>query len=168
MSSGVKKARHDAEPVAFRPLTSDDRDGMSALFARLSPESRYRRYLSPKPRLTSRELAYLVNVDRVQHVALAAVDPRDGSIIGVGRYVRDRDRPSVATVAVEVADDRQNMGVGTALAGLLVQHARTNGVSLMTASTLWENIEARALLRRFGFRARASHGGVVELDADLG
>ena len=169
MSTGAERSRHDVvEPIAFRPLTSDDRDGMRALFSRLSPESRYRRYLSPKPRLTSRELEYLINVDRVQHVALAAVDTRDGSIIGVGRYVRDGERPTVATVAVEVADDRQNIGIGTALASLLVQHARASGVSLLTATTLWENVQARALLRRFGFRARASHSGVVELDAELG
>lgn len=154
-------------PIIFRQLRADDRDGLAALFARLSPESRYRRFLSPKPRLTSRELAFLTDVDGIRHEAVAAVDVRDQSIIGVGRYVRDRSRPGTAAVAVEVADDVQNMGVGTALATRLVRSAYANGIVLLSATTLWENRPARALLRRFGFRARASRGGVIELELEL-
>jgi GNAT superfamily N-acetyltransferase len=153
--------------LRLRPLGCDDRDGLAALFARLSPESRYRRFLSPKPGLTPRELVYLTDTDHFHHEAIAAVDPRDGSIVGVGRYVRDRGRPGVAEVAFEVADELQSIGIGTALATHIVQRARANGVALLTAATLWDNRPARALLRRFGFRARASQGSVIELDLDL-
>ena len=45
--------------------------------------------------------------------------------------------------------------------------ARTNGFTLLTATTLWENRPARALLRRLGFRARASHGTEIELELEL-
>ena len=157
----------DDTRLRLRPVGSEDRDGVAALFARLSPESRYRRFLSPKPQLTPRELGYLVDIDRFHHEAVAAVDPRDGSIVGVGRYVRYPDRPSVAEVALEVADELQNMGIGTALATHIVQHARANGFSLLIAATLRDNRPARALLRRFGFRARASQGSVIELALEL-
>jgi protein lysine acetyltransferase len=103
----------------------------------------------------------------LHHEAVAAVDPRDGLIVGVGRYVRDREQPAVAEVAFEVADELQGMGIGTALATHIVQHARANCVALLTAATLWDNRPALALLRRFGFRARASCGGVIELDLEL-
>ena len=156
-----------ARELRLRPLGSDDRDGLAALFARLSPESRYRRFLSPKPKLTPRELVYLTDIDRFHHEAVAAVDPRDGSIVGVGRYVRFPDRPSVAEVGFEVADELQSMGIGTALATHIVQHARANGLALLTAATLWDNRPARAILRRLGFRARASQGSVIELDLEL-
>ena len=153
--------------LRLRPLGPADRDGLAALFARLSPESRYRRFLSPKPSLTPRELAYLTDTDRFQHEATAAVDPRDGSIVAVARYVRYRDRPTVADVAFEVADELQSMGMGTALVTHIVRHARGNGVALLTAATLWDNRPARALLRRFEFRARASQGSVIELELEL-
>ena len=117
--------------------------------------------------MTGRELAYLTNIDRFHHEAIAAVDPRDGSIVGVGRYVRYPDRPDVAEVGFEVADELQSMGIGTALATHIVQHARANGVAFLTATTLWDNRPARAMLRRFGFRARASQGSVIELDLEL-
>ena len=137
------------------------------LFERLTPESRRRRFLSPKPALTTRELAFLTDVDHLAHEAIAAVDQRDGSIVGVARYVRVADRPGVADVAVEVVDEIQNLGVGTALVARVLDRACANGFTRLTATTLWENRPARALMRRLGFRARTSHGVEIELELEL-
>jgi RimJ/RimL family protein N-acetyltransferase len=157
----------DGIRLALRPLGSDDRDGVAALFVRLSPESRYRRFLSQKRELTPRELAYFTDIDHIRHEAFAAVDQRDGSIVGVCRYVHVAHRPGVADLAVEVTDELQNMGIGTALARRTVQRARENGFALLTATTLWENRPARALLRRLEFRAHASDGSEIELELRL-
>jgi RimJ/RimL family protein N-acetyltransferase len=157
----------DGTRLRFRPIGPDDRDDLAALFSRLSPESRRRRFLSPKHELTPRELAHLTDIDHVAHEAIAAIDERDGSIVGVGRYAQLANRPGVADVAIAVADDLQGLGIGTALARRTAQRARENGFTLLTATTLWENRPARALLRRFGFRPRASHRGEVELELAL-
>ena len=153
--------------LRFRPIGPDDRDGLSRLFARLTPESRRRRFLSPKRQLTASELAYLTDVDHVGHEAIVAVDQLDDSIVGVARYVRVADRSGVADVAFAVADEVQGMGVGTELAELIVRRARANGFTLLTATTLWENRPARVLLRRLQFRALASRGGEIELALEL-
>ena len=157
----------DGTCLRFRPLGSDDRERFARLFARLTPESRRRRFLSPKPTLTPRELAFLTDIDHVGHEAIAAVDQRDGSITGVARYVRVADRAGVAEVAVEVADELQNMGIGTELAARIVRRAGTNGFTLLTATTLSENRPARALLRRLQFRARVSQDSQIELELGL-
>ena len=157
----------DGTRLSLRPICSDDRDGFAALFARLTPESRRRRFLSTKVELTPRELAFFTDVDHVGHEAIAAIDQRDGSIVAVGRYVRVTDRAGVAAVAVMVADEFQGMGIGTALVGRTVSRARVNGFTLLSATTLWENRPARALLRRLEFRARTSHRGVIELELEL-
>jgi RimJ/RimL family protein N-acetyltransferase len=157
----------DGTRLLLRPLSTDDRAGLAALFARLTPESRHRRFLWPKRELTPRELTYFTDVDHLHHEAFAAVDRRDGSIAGVGRYVHEPDRPGVGAVAVEVADELQGMGIGTALARRVVRRARANGLTLLTATALWENRPARALLRRLEFHARASDGGVIELELEL-
>jgi len=153
--------------LALRPLTADDRDGLAALIARLTPESRRRRFLSPKPELTAQELAALTDIDHLNHEAIAAFDRRNGMIVGVGRYARDRTRAGVADIAVEVVDELHGMGVGTVLATQAVQRARANGFALLVATTLWENRPARALLRRLGFRALTSHGIEIELELEL-
>jgi RimJ/RimL family protein N-acetyltransferase len=157
----------DGTRLRLRPLGFEDRDGFAGLFARLSPESRYRRFLSPKCELTPWELADFTDIDHIRHAAFAAIDQRDGSIVGVGRYVHVAGRPKVADLAVEVADELQNMGIGTALAGRTVQRARDNGFELLTATTLRENRPARALLRRFEFHAYASAGSEIELELKL-
>jgi len=149
--------------ITIRPLEPSDAAGVAALFHRLSAESRRRRFLTRKDRLTSRELRLLTDVDHVSHEALAAVDARDGSIIGIARYVEYGTRPGIADVAVEVADDLQNRGVATALAERLVARGRANGIVAFEATMLWDNRAARALARRQGFHARASRGAEIEL-----
>jgi GNAT superfamily N-acetyltransferase len=157
----------DGPRLRLRPVRPHDRDGLAKLFARLGPESRYRRFLLPKRELTPGELAALTDVDHLYHEAIAAVDQHDGSIAGVGHYAHDTDRVSSASLAVAVADELHGMGIGTALARCTVQRARANGFALLTATTLWENRPARALLRRLGFRACSSQGGVIELELPL-
>jgi RimJ/RimL family protein N-acetyltransferase len=153
--------------IAVRQLGAGDRAGFVTLFDRLSFESRLRRFFSPKPELSPRELTYLTDVDHCRHEAIAAVDERDGSIVGTARYVRDVARENVAEFAIEVVDDLQRMRIGTALAGLTIQQARTNGVTLLTARTLWDNRAARALLAQHGFRAVERHGGEIEYELVL-
>ncbi len=157
----------DATQLRIRLVERRDRAGLAGLFARLSSTSRYRRYLSPKHELTPAELTELTDLDHVTHEAIAAVDQSTGAIIGVARYAQQADRIGVAEMAVEVADESHNMGIGTALAELTVQRARANGFTLLTASALWENRPARSILRRLGFRALASSGSVIELQLAL-
>ena len=49
----------DGTQVLLRPIRPDDKLGLDAAFARLSPESRRLRVLGPKPRLTRAEQAAL-------------------------------------------------------------------------------------------------------------
>jgi RimJ/RimL family protein N-acetyltransferase len=153
--------------IRVRPLEPSDRAGLAALFKRLSPESRRRRFLGPKPTLSERELTYLTSVDHRRHEALAAVDRRDGSIVAVARYVQVPGRLGAADGAVAVADDYQGRGIGTALMRCLISRARVNGFSVLSAETFWDNRPARALLRRMNFQARASQGSVIELELEL-
>jgi RimJ/RimL family protein N-acetyltransferase len=157
----------DGRRIGFRPVTGDDRDGFALMFERMSPESRYRRYLSPKPHLSPPELTFLTDVDHVRHEALAAIDQRHGSIVGVGRYVVYRDQPRVAELALEVVDDLQGMGIGGALSRRVITQARRNAVTCLTATLLWENRPARALLRRLEFHARGSRGTELEMELAL-
>lgn len=160
-------ARLDGTTVRLRPLRAKDRDGMLDFLVRLGPDSLYRRFFNPKPRLSRRELEYLLNVDGSDHVAIGAVDPRHGRIVGVARYVRDPRRPGVADVALEVADDLHGRGIGTALARRVVEHACASGIARLTAAALRENLPARALLRRLGFRPEAADGAVIDFELGL-
>ena len=157
----------DGRRLKIRPIEREDRDRLGRLFVRLTPESRYRRFFSPKPELTERELAYLVDIDHVHHEALAAVDESDGSFVAAARYVQRPDQPHTAEVAIEVADDAQRQGIGTELAIQTLQRARANGFKRATATTLHENRPARALLRALHFRQRSRDRHEIEFGLEL-
>jgi RimJ/RimL family protein N-acetyltransferase len=153
----------DGTRLRLRPLTREDRDGLLSLFHRLSDESRWRRFMSPKPTLAPRELDYMTDIDHVAHEAFAAVDERDGSLVGVARYVRHTGTETTAELAVEVADELQRRGIGTALCMRVIERAQENGFTVLTATALWSNQPARRLLRNLGFLARRSQGREIEL-----
>jgi RimJ/RimL family protein N-acetyltransferase len=161
-------APHRPAPVPralhIRAITAEDSARLADAFAGLSDRSRYQRFLSPKPRLSSAELRYLTDIDHRTHEALVAVDPSDGRFVGVARYAGDTD---TADIAIVIADAWQGRGVGTRLLRELVARAEVNGISRLTGTTLHYNSAARALLRRVGFRTRSISGGLVELELAL-
>jgi ribosomal protein S18 acetylase RimI-like enzyme len=166
-AAGESLTLADGTRISFRPLNAQDRCQLAGLFARLTPDSRYQRFHSPKRELTVRELTYFTDVDHLNHEAIAAVDQRDNSIIGVARYVRDAGRAEAADMAIEVADTFHNMGIGTALTSCTIRQAQANGLTFLTAMTRWDNRAARRLLGHHGFRARHSRGGEIEYELKL-
>jgi RimJ/RimL family protein N-acetyltransferase len=150
--------------IAVRPLERDDRHRLAAAFARMSDRSRRRRFLGPKPKLSSAELTYLTDIDHRTHEALAAIDPDDGAIVGVARYVVERDAPDTADVALAVVDAWQGQGIASALGARLVRRAAENGIARLTATTFADNRPARAVLRKLGFATVGIGAGVVELE----
>lgn len=155
-------------PLAYavRPLQPSDSEALALAFARLSAESRRRRFLGPKPALSARELRWMTDVDHVSHEALAAIDG-DGQIIGVARYNAWTDREGVADLAVVVADEWQGRRIGTRLSLQAIARARANGFALVTGTTLWDNRAARRMLKRLGFRTVGSDGALLDLELAL-
>jgi RimJ/RimL family protein N-acetyltransferase len=151
--------------LTVRPIRPTDKDALLDLFERLTPRSRLRRFLAPKPALSRKELAYLTEIDHRTHEALVAVD-RDGTFLGVARY-GCAPGTAVADVAFAVADSAQGRGIGTGLARLLFGDARANGIVRLQAMTLPENAPARKLLGRMGFELTGIDSGVLELELDL-
>jgi RimJ/RimL family protein N-acetyltransferase len=148
-------------PLVVRPIEAGDRCALAAAFARLSPQSRMRRFLAPKPYLSARELTYLTDLDHVTHEALVALDAR-GQIVAVARYAAwPPARRDAAEIAVTVVDAFQRRGIGSALAAQVIERARAGGFASLTASTFFENYPARALMARLGFRRVSVDDGVA-------
>ena len=152
-------------PVAIRPIEPEDRERLVEGFERLSPESRYRRFFAAIPRLTSRQLDYLTQVDHHDHEALVAIDPGSGRLVGVARYARTG--PGVAEPAIVVADDWHGRGVASELLDRLVQRAIDEGVERFEAPVLASNAEAIHVLRRLGDTTIEHRGIESELTIEL-
>ena len=73
--------------MLVRSVQPEDKALIADAFDRLSPMSRYRRFLHHKVSLSRRELAFLTELDGVRHYALGVISD-DGVPMGIGRLVR--------------------------------------------------------------------------------
>jgi RimJ/RimL family protein N-acetyltransferase len=170
-SSHVQTQRltlRDGRVVDVRPLERGDREGLAAAVGRLSEQTRYLRFASAKPRLTKRELDFLVDVDHRHHEAIVAIDPTTRRGVAAARYIQLPDEPGAAEIAATVTDDWQGNGLGTALLRQLAGRARDEGYSTFRASVLASNQRSIAMLLAAGFALLPSGGALREYELALG
>jgi GNAT superfamily N-acetyltransferase len=165
---GAPVRLRDGSHVRLRPIRPDDKDQLERGFERLTPESRYRRFLCPMNALTDQMLEYLTEVDHHDHEAIVALEDKSGDGVGVARYVRHVDRPDVAELAVTVMDDWQGRGVGTLLVQVLSARARAEGLKAFSALCLASNEEMLDLLEGLGpVQVVDRSSGTVEVEMPI-
>jgi RimJ/RimL family protein N-acetyltransferase len=160
----------DDRLVYVRPINPADKTMLQASLAHLSEESRRKRFLGPKPRLSASELRYLTEVDGHDHFAFVVLPAGEShDIIAVARFVRLADDPTAAEAAIVVDDEYQGAGLGTLLARRLADAARDRGVERLTASIAADNRPAAKLMRQIDDRLQYGQLGssVTELVARL-
>jgi RimJ/RimL family protein N-acetyltransferase len=147
----------DGREVEIRALKPDDKDDMLLAIGRTGTQSLQRRFFVAKRGFSDREVAFFMNIDFANHVALVALADEGGRtvIVGGGRYIVTE--PGRAEIAFVVIDDYQGQGLGTLLMRHLAVIARTAGLKELVAEVLPENTAMRKVFSKFGFQAR--HGG---------
>ncbi|MGH3134616.1 MAG: GNAT family N-acetyltransferase [Gaiellaceae bacterium] len=130
--------------LSIRPLRNGEANTVAALFARLGPHSREKRFCGAKPRLSDRELAALARVDGDHHVLVGYLDG-DPQPAAIARLVRDG---TAAEIALEVADRYQRRGIGSILARELAADARAAGIRELHATVCGDNPPVVSLLTR--------------------
>jgi RimJ/RimL family protein N-acetyltransferase len=154
--------------IRVRPIAPEDKPLLVEGLRRLSPESAFRRFMSPKVSFSQAELRYLTEVDQHDHIALVAVAADDpAQLIAVARCVRVA--PDTADIAVVVGDPWQGLGLGRRLADELIRRARAVGIDRIAGTMLADNRAAFRLMRGFGwpFEQDELSGGVREVVARL-
>ena len=157
----------DGSAVLIRPVRPADDGLLADGFARLSDRSRRMRFLGPKEALSAAELRYFTDVDHHNHEALGALDHARGGGVGIARYVRDRDDPRTAEIAVAIIDDWQGRGLGTELLTRLSDRARQEGIRRFTAAVMADNAAMSRLLRNLGADLVHREFGTLEYEVEL-
>ncbi|MGH2662620.1 MAG: GNAT family N-acetyltransferase [Actinomycetota bacterium] len=159
----------DGIRVRIRPIVPDDKAHLIDGFTRMSPESRYRRFLSPIAELTPDMLRELTELDYVSHFAYIAFAV-EGSVevgAGVARYVRAPEEPEVAEAAVTVVDEYQGRGLGTFLLQALGAVALENGIRRFRGYALETNRPIRDVLEALGADIHHDSPGLIRVEIDL-
>lgn len=159
----------DGTRVLIHMVEPDDKGGFIEGFSRLSPRSRYLRFHTGVEELSQQQLAYLTEVDGKDHVAWVAIDLDDPERpgIGVARFVRLADEPTVAEAAVTVLDVYQGRGLGTALLEVLTSAAVRRGISTFRAYVLGENRAMVHMLESLGPTCSTKDRNVHQVDVAL-
>ncbi len=152
----------DGREVTLRAVTEADAPAIQRAFDRLSPESRYSRFLQHKKNLNPAALARGVQPQPGQDFVLVAAVPQPGGIdiVGAAQYVRaSPDDDSTCEFAITVADGWRASGLARELLSGLMQPARNDHYRVMEGLVLADNLPMLALARKLGFRVESAPDG---------
>jgi GNAT superfamily N-acetyltransferase len=158
----------DGLRIEIRALRPDDQAGLLAAVERSSGQSLRRRFFGVKRSFTDNEIAFFLDVDFINHVALVAAlnEPGRTTIVGGGRYVLVR--PGTAEVAFAVVDEFQGHGIGAGLMCHLTAIARDAGLKELIAEVLAENSPMLRVFAKSGLGCSTKRdSGVVHISLQL-
>jgi CRP-like cAMP-binding protein len=162
----IPVALNDGTELYLRPVLPGDNERTTNGPVEFSSETLYRRFQSTRMP-TKSLMAYLFEVDYVDHFVWVMTDGPDGPVVADARFVRDEADSTVAEVAFIVGDAYQGRGIGTFLMGALAVVAHYDGVQRFTARVLAENYPMRAILDQFGAVWHREDLGVVTTAIDV-
>jgi len=142
--------------VLLRPIVEDDGPLLVDLFNRLSPESRYFRFLGRQEFLPEGLVYQFTHLDYVRNFALAAEIDEGGvrAIIGVARYGYDYFQKRT-DFAIVVRDDWHRLGLGKILLEKLFAVGKEQGISRFVAEIDPQNNSIRQMLINMGYDLKA-------------
>jgi len=147
----VVETLRNGRRVEIRALRPDDQAGLLTAVGRTSAQSLFRRFFAAKRGFTEQEVAFFMNIDFTNHVALVAVVEEAGGpvIVGGARYIVGQ--PGQAEVAFVVVDEYQGQGIGAALMRHLAAIARNSGLRELIAEVLPDNTPMLKVFEKSGF-----------------
>lgn len=156
----------DGTRVLIRPIRPDDKARLQSGVMQLSPHSRYLRFNAPVHRLTAEQLRYFTEIDYHDHMAWVALDeddPDDGGM-GVARYIRLAEDPTVAEAAVAVLDEYQGRGLGTVLLAILGRSAIEAGIATFRNYVVAGNAVMLEIFEELGATVVDAGAGLLRVD----
>jgi acetyl coenzyme A synthetase (ADP forming)-like protein len=155
----------DGRVAHLRPIVPTDVAALRDFGSKLSAETIYLRFFSPRRQISDAELRHFANVDYDRRLAIIALV--EGELVAVARYDRE-EGARTAEVAFTVRDDQQGRGLGMVLLEHLASGARARGITCFEADTLAINEAMLRVFRRAGFEEKTAFGGgVVHVTLDL-
>lgn len=154
----------DGAAVTIRRLEPSDYDAVVRLAAELSGQERYQRFFTVHPAYIG-EWALSLTTPAEGVVAIGAFET--GEVIGVANYA-ELPQSGDAEVAVVVAHEQHERGVGTLLLRTLGNLAHEAGLHKFVADVLTENLAMRRVIAEGGWPVtQHCDGPIISVELDL-
>jgi acetyltransferase len=142
----------DGTRITIRPIKPEDAQLEIEFVRKLSPETKYYRFMNTMRELPPAMVARLTQIDYDREMAFVAT-LREGDEeveIGVCRYAVNPDGES-CEFAIVVADDWQKRGLARKLMKVLIETARAKGLTYMNGVFLANNERMIRFVQGLGF-----------------
>jgi len=154
----------DGAEATLRILGLEDYDAVVSLAVWLSAEECYQRFFTVHPTYIG-QWALSLTTPAEGIVALGAFE--SGELVGVANYA-ELSRPGECEIALVVAHEQHERGVGTALLKALGNIAREAGQHRFVADVLFENVAMRRVLHDTGWPiTQHLDGSVLRVEVDI-
>ncbi len=147
-----KWTQPDGIDITIRPIKPEDAELEIEFVRKLSPETKYYRFMNTMRELPPAMVARLTQIDYDREMAFLATMEEDGKEVelGVCRYAVNPDGES-CEFAIVVADDWQHRGLARKLMGILIETARNRGLAYMNGVFLANNERMLRFVQGLGF-----------------
>jgi RimJ/RimL family protein N-acetyltransferase len=140
----------DGWRIFVRPIRPDDDVLIRDLLAHVSKEDLRLRFFDSIKEFSDQFIAHLTQLDNARAMAFVAIDEVSSETLGVVRLHTDSSR-EVGEYAVLVRSDIKGRGLGWALMQLVIEYAKSQGLSRIYGQILHENSVMLKMCRELGF-----------------
>ncbi|WP_368564467.1 GNAT family N-acetyltransferase [Pseudoxanthomonas sp. UTMC 1351] len=143
--------RADGHPAFVRPVRPEDDAMFREFFAKVTEEDLRLRFFQAVRHFSHEFIARLTQMDYARSIALVAIDPESGEMLGAVRLHADADYDR-GEYGILVRSDLKGQGIGWQLMQIMIEYARWLGLRVIEGQVLRENRTMLAMCQQFGFR----------------
>jgi acetyltransferase len=144
----------DGSTVQIRPIRPEDEILYDDFFSAVTDEDLRLRFFAAIRARDHALIARLTQLDYARAMALAAIEPTTGALLGVVRLHLNADRDE-GEYAILLRSKQKGRGLGWELMQLIIQYAQGQGVKRISGQVLSENTTMLAMCRQLGFALAA-------------
>lgn len=143
--------RADGHPAFVRPVRPEDDAMFREFFSKVTEEDLRLRFFQAVRHFSHEFIARLTQMDYARSIALVAIDPASGEMLGAVRLHADADYDR-GEYGILVRSDLKGQGIGWQLMQIMIEYARWLGLRVIEGQVLRENRTMLAMCQQFGFR----------------
>ena len=144
----------DGSTLQIRPVRPEDEAMFRRFFDKVSSEDLRLRFFSAVRHFSHEFIARLTQLDYARSIALAAIDPDSGEMLGAVRLLADANYDT-GEYGIMVRSDLKGAGLGWHLMRIMIEYAAWQGLHTVEGQVLRENTTMLAMCRQLGFRIDA-------------
>jgi acetyltransferase len=144
----------DGRHAFVRPVRPEDEDLFRAFFEHVTQDDLRLRFFRAMRHFSHEFIARLTQLDYARSIALLAIDPASGEMLGAVRLHADADYDK-GEYGVLVRSDLKGLGIGWQLMSIMIECAQWLGLNQVEGQVLRENGPMLAMCEQLGFKVRS-------------